>query len=195
MSKAMRNFKAKPFGVGIRDLPSRENGEKTKAYKAWMYMLRRCYHKSFLDKNPSYHGCFVREDWLTFSNFAKWYSINHREGFHLDKDILSPTGVSYYSASTCVYVPRYINNLVMSLDIKSVKGFSADPRDKTLVARMGMNGRNKHIGCYKSIEEAHAAYVLAKVRFCSETLDRALAKGDINSDIYEALSKRVRSII
>lgn len=79
-------------------------------------MLTRCYNHKSLKKNPSYIGCSVCDEWLTYSNFKRWYEdpINgYREGYHLDKDILVK-GNKVYSPETCCFVPHSINCLLLT---------------------------------------------------------------------------------
>lgn len=102
-------------GVGINDLQYKGN---EKQYKAWANMLRRCYNKKH---DRCYEECTVAEEWLTFSNFKRWYDENYRYDLedagiklHLDKDLLAKKNKKVYSAETCVFIPYLINRFLSS---------------------------------------------------------------------------------
>ena len=70
-------------------------------YSAWKSMLKRCYSSKYQDKRPTYKGCSVSDEWLTFSVFKVWMEKQDWEGKQLDKDLLFE-GNKIYSADTCV---------------------------------------------------------------------------------------------
>lgn len=157
------------FGIGYigeGDYKPAENGKPTEQYKVWNAMLMRCYSKKFQEKQPSYLGCTVVEEWHNFQVFAKWmdenfYSIDgHR--MHLDKDILVK-GNKVYSPETCVFVPQFINTLFLkrqsdrgSLPI-GVKRCSTNPKKFEVQMRNGTESRG-YIGLFNSPEEAFLKY-------------------------------------
>lgn len=77
-------------------------------YLAWRGMLMRCYSDKYQERKPTYVGCTVSEDWLTFSNFKEWMEKQDWEGLHLDKDILFE-GNKVYSAEACVFITPTVN--------------------------------------------------------------------------------------
>lgn len=77
-------------------------------YLKWSDMLKRCYSTKLQETHPTYKGCSVSEEWLTFSNFRRWMESQDFEGKHLDKDLLF-VGNKVYSAETCVFVPKEVN--------------------------------------------------------------------------------------
>jgi len=79
------------------------------AYSAWVSMLKRAYNRKFHEKQPTYVGVTVCEEWHSFRAFRSWWLANYRDGFSLDKDMLSVSNREY-SPDTCVYVPRWLNN-------------------------------------------------------------------------------------
>lgn len=71
------------YGVGINDADypttqrEKVNGEwkitwRCLYYDRWVSMLTRCYSSKCHEKQPTYKGCSVCDEWLTFSNFRKW---------------------------------------------------------------------------------------------------------------------------
>lgn len=77
-------------------------------YRAWNSMLNRCYSAKYQDRNPTYAGCTVSEEWLTFSIFKAWMEKQDWDGKQLDKDLLFE-GNKVYSADACVFVTRMVN--------------------------------------------------------------------------------------
>lgn len=96
------------YGKGVTDM---DNVSRTKCYKTWLQMLRRCYEKNLLSREPSYNGCEVCEDWLIYSKFKMWFDKHYVDGWELDKDIITK-GNKQYSPSTCCFVPKEINCLL-----------------------------------------------------------------------------------
>ena len=81
-------------------------------YRVWSDMLKRCYSTKVQDRQPTYKGCSVSEEWLTFSNFRKWMEEQDWEGKQLDKDLLFE-GNKIYSEETCVFVTQMVNSFTI----------------------------------------------------------------------------------
>lgn len=93
------------FGVGNNDL----NGcSKDISYNIWLQMLYRCYNNKKQLLSPSYIGCTVHNDWLTFSNYKQWFDLNYIEDYHIDKDIKTANN-KVYGPDTCIVVSNNIN--------------------------------------------------------------------------------------
>jgi hypothetical protein len=102
------------YGVGINnaDYVVRPiiNGKPTRClfYQTWLNMLDRCYSNKYQEKYPTYIGCSVAKEWLTFSNFRRWMENQDWKDKHLDKDILNK-GNKAYSPENCVFVSGQLN--------------------------------------------------------------------------------------
>ena len=100
--------------IGEGNYKEFKKGRHSKCYETWHRMLQRCYSEKYQEKQPTYKGCTVCEEWLCFQNFAKWFYENYYdvEGqrMNLDKDILIK-GNKIYSPKTCIFLPQRINNL------------------------------------------------------------------------------------
>ena len=89
------------------------------------------------------------------------------QGNQLDKDLLVE-GNKVYSPETCVFVSQGLNTFL--LDGNSYKGgllrgVTIDSRDGAYQAQCKqLGGGNKHLGRYKTQEEAHDAYIQEKKR-------------------------------
>jgi len=122
------------YGVGINDadyvVVKREtvevNGKRKRKqvwicpyYRTWKGMLERCYSTKFQERCPTYIGCSVSEEWLTFSVFKSWMEKQDFEGLQLDKDLLFE-GNKVYSRETCVFVSSSVNSF--TIDCRSSRG-------------------------------------------------------------------------
>lgn len=160
-------------GVGLNDadynvtLYERVNGKRKLVwicpfYRTWKNMLKRCYSDKWHEKHPTYIGCTVCEEWLTFSNFRNWMEQQDWENKQLDKDLLD-VGNKEYSPSSCVFVPQIVNLfLTASGDArgeyplgvafhKKVKRFNAQCNNPFTCKR-------EHIGYFTDPDQAHLAW-------------------------------------
>ena len=105
------------YGVGIVGTKylSAVNGVLTKEYELWSGMLKRCYSDFSKKKQPTYIGCVVSNKFKSYEYFYEWchnqigFGI---DGWQLDKDLLIK-GNKVYSESTCVFIPREINQTLV----------------------------------------------------------------------------------
>ncbi|MEH6451150.1 MAG: hypothetical protein V7765_20970 [Oleispira sp.] len=163
--------KRKPvFGIGINDAnyvaqPVVESKKiSCPYYRAWKNMLMRCYSEKYQTKRPTYIGCSVDKEWLTFSVFRAWMEGQDWQGKQLDKDLLIP-GNKEYGPAACIFVSSQINSLLNDHaaergDFPQGVGF-----DKALgkyKAYCSVNGKMKHLGCFTSIPEAEITYLTFK---------------------------------
>jgi len=187
------------YGVGIMDAPFRtqwvENGKNVhdKAYTAWHCMLQRCYSKGFLDKHPTYMGCCVCEEWLTFSCFDKWFLENYVDGFQLDKDILV-SGNKIYSPDTCLFVPGWVNKFIADSGATRGEypiGVCKFAGNKIKARCRQPNKKSYHLGVFKTVEDAYDAWLRAKLEvleFYKQSLD------EIDNRLYSCLKAKILSL-
>ena len=192
-------------GVGVNDLGYRtqineelpKNGGKRiqksvficKYYAAWKNMLERCYSKKFLESYPTYIGTSVCSEWLYATAFKKWMEQQDWHGKCLDKDIIVP-GSKLYSPETCAFVLKATNSFVTARD--ACRG--EYPVGVYLFKRTGeyraqcknpFTGKNEHLGCYSTPEEAHEAW-----RERKHELAQLVAATESDPRVVEALRKR-----
>ena len=188
------------FGVGINDAPyishyTDENGKRFRCpyYVAWSSMIRRCYSKKSYIKNPTYINCSVSKEWLLFSNFREWMITQNWKGRALDKDILSQ-GDKIYSPDTCLFVPKSLNNLLCdraSLRGDYPLGVTFCKRDNLIYSNCVAYGKQIHLGCYKTSEDAHEAYKQFKSKHILEVAEEYKNE----PRLYEALKNHSRMML
>ena len=181
------------FGVGIlgTKYPSEVNGVKTKEYVLWKSMLQRCYSDSFKKKRPTYEGCEVSDKFKSYEYFYEW--CHSQVGFgnqdwHLDKDLLIK-GNKVYNESTCVFLPKEINLLLIKRDNnrgEHLIGVCWHKKDNAFVAKVAKNkGKREYLGFFKTEIEAFNAYKEAKESFIKEQANKW--KSQIDERAYNAL--------
>ena len=161
---------------------------KTKAYKHWSEMLRRCYSEKYQNKKPTYKGCSVCDEWLLFSHFKKWFDDNYKDEYVLDKDILVKNN-KVYSPETCCFVPEGLNSLLTNR--KNYRGKYPIGVSKTyngvFLAKISINGKQRTVARCKSQEEAFAAYKQAREKHIQEVAVEYYSQGKITERVYNAL--------
>lgn len=163
-SKKAIAFRKIVHGVGVNDAEYITNlsvdGKRVVCpyYDRWCGMLRRCYDAKFQEIHPTYKGCSVVKEWLTFSSFKEWMRRHEWKGNHLDKDILSQ-GNKIYSPSTCLFVTQEINTLLTN----HARGRGKYPQGVSFNkgkyrARCNIDGKSRFLGHFEDISMASAAY-------------------------------------
>lgn len=200
----MRKKNKLVFGIGINDLdyPTKQyeiiNGKwkivwDCPYYVKWKSMLMRCYSKKYQERQPTYKGCSVCEEWLLFSSFKSWMEEQEWEDRQLDKDFLVE-GNKVYSPSTCVYLPSKLNNFIttsgkirgrypLGVSYKKKGKDMVNELNNPYVSKISDQAVNKiHLGYYSTQKEAHQVYLKAKLEQCEDYLiefkdERLIMKG------------------
>jgi len=166
-SLAMRKL---VYGAGLNDadyITAQQIDGRTvlcPTYSKWKDMLKRAYSPTYQLKNPTYKGCTTCTEWLTFSNFARWYSENVIECYDLDKD-LKIKGNKLYSPETCLFVPHAINSLLN--DSAAARGpypvgVCYDRSRGKLKVQISIDGKRRTLGRFTTKEAASKVYIKAK---------------------------------
>ena len=180
------------LGVGVLGDEVDQSSENFKViYKIWFRMLERCYTENFRQNNVAYKECFASENFKQFTFFYHW--CQKQTGFgkrrwELDKDILVK-GNKMYSEETCCFIPDEINCLIgMKKNRgKYPAGVTWNKGAKAFRSKVRVYGKDKHLGYYKTSEEAFYAYKKAKEQYVKEVANNWT--GQIDNKVYEALMK------
>ena len=201
----MTNKKKLVYGVGINDADYRVqikeemkkvNGVRKQKlvwicpfYRAWVNMLKRCYSIKFQELQPTYVGCSVSEEWLTFSVFKNWMETQDWQDKQLDKDLLIE-GNKVYSDETCVFVTRVVN--MFTTDRSNDRGewligVSWDKRAGKFQSRCRnpFTKKEEYLGYFECEHEAHQAWLKRKLE-----LAKKLAAMQTDPRVAEALINR-----
>jgi len=178
-------------GVGYNDTTYSIVKNNKQVYNIWRAMMQRCYSKKTQQLQPTYKGCSVAEEWHSFKNYLKWYRENYNpkimEGWHLDKDILVK-GNNIYSSTTCTFVPREINSLMVKNTLtKGIYpiGVYYNQTVKKFIAKVHTVDKRVHLGVFNTPEEAFQVYKVAKENHIKEVADKW--KDKIDPRVYEAM--------
>lgn len=153
-------------------------------YRVWKDMLMRCYSSKFQERQPTYKGCSVSDEWLTFSVFKTWMECQDFEGMQLDKDLLFE-GNKVYSDKTCVFVSRAVNSF--TLDCGASKGewligVYWHRRDGKFISQCSnpFTKKQENLGYFTCEQEAHEAWLTRKLELAyllaAEQTDERIAK-------------------
>ena len=196
----MTDKKILVYGVGINDADYVVRKYKTIEYvdgkqkqklvwycpyhRTWKNMLKRCYSSKFHERQPTYKGCSVSIEWITFSNFRAWMESQDFEGKQLDKDLLLE-GNKMYSKETCVFVTRGIN--LFTTDRGASRGewligvcWHKGEGKFVSMCRNPFTKKQEHLGYFNCELEAHQAWLKRKLvlahELAAEQTDRRVAK-------------------
>ena len=181
-------------GVGYLGV-GKYSGSDKKLYKLWVDMLERAYCVKFKEVYPTYKDVVVCEEWYNFQNFAEWCSKQEHFQFkddkgrcyQLDKDILVK-GNKIYSPEACCFVPRDVNILMIKRDKMRGDlpiGVTYKKHINRFVSQITCYGERKHIGTFKTPEEAFLSYKETKEAYVKVVAEKY--RYIISEDVYKAL--------
>lgn len=177
------------YGIGYAGVGKYSPKKYFKCYSLWRAVVRRGYSEKHKERNPSYSGCLVAEEWHNFQKFAEWYLINNNPkimiGWELDKDILVK-GNKIYSPETCEIVPKQINLLfVKNNKSRGILPVGVKKRGKKFQATISKYNTSIDLGLFDTPEEAFKAYKIAKEIHIKEVANEY--RGRISDRCYQAL--------
>jgi len=173
------------YGKGINDVPGLTSSNP-KLYRIWRHMIERAYDPKVRERYSTYEGVTVCDEWLRCSNFIEWVE---NQNYHtiegkvdLDKDIIVP-GNKVYCPENCVFVAHWLNAFLT--DCASNRGdlpvgvtLRKDARQKRYLAQIRKRGqsRQKTLGYFHTIDEAHKCYREARYEYIMEVADNLSEK-------------------
>lgn len=157
-------------------------------FRVWHSMLQRCYSSEYQERNPTYKGCSVSKEWLTFSNFKLWMDVQDWEGLQLDKDLLFE-GNKVYRDKTCVFVTRMVN--MFTTDRVNNRGewligVCWDKFANKFKSQCSnpFTKKSEHLGLFTCEQEAHQAWLKRKLELATllaaEQTDKRVGKALIS---------------
>lgn len=158
----------KVFGIGINDLAN--NKTKQENIGLTPELQKECYQA--WNNRLAAQDCgraTVCIEWLTYSNFARWWLETHIEDWSIDKDWLI-AGNKQYHPDRCVWVPNKINSLMNDGRKKATglpKGVSMDR--KSYRAWCNVNGVQKYKN-FSTAHDAHRQWQLLKIQEINNVL-------------------------
>ncbi len=195
------------YGVGVNDsdypvrIHEMVNGKAKIVYECpifvtWKDMMKRCYSESYQKKSPTYKGCSVCPEWLSFMAFHSWAKDKigvdlDGKKLQLDKDIVKE-GNKLYSPETCNFVPTKVNNFLLSGGRNPLglpRGVVwCKPRETYQVfCKDPLNRFSKFIGDVDGIESGVELYIKTKRKYLQDLTDA----GYMSEDLYQILDKRL----
>ena len=176
-------------GVGFFGEGGCTSRSHKRIYQVWVDMFCRCYDETTKLNQPTYKDCTVHEDWYNFQNFVRDYEqmIGFDKDWQLDKDLLFE-GNTIYSKETCCLLPQEINK---ALIYKSKNGLLpgvtfGELRKTPFIARVHIDGKEVHLGCFDSEIQAFLVYKKAKEDHIKKLAE--LHRPALDSVVYEALT-------
>lgn len=181
-----------------------ENGKKKifRWYQTWKGMLGRCYDTKLLERNQTYIGCSVCDEWLYASNFKRWYEEQGNvDNLCIDKDFLSEDN-RVYSPDTCVFLTHEMNTQIVKVKRRGKDagdmplGVTLVPTNKykKYVAHISIKNKRKTVGYYYTPEEAHQAYLQEKKKHLM-TFFPVIDGMDVNDEMKNKIKKGFSTII
>lgn len=180
-------------GHGIREVNFQGKIDESQkvAYEVWHNMLDGCYSKKSDKAYRKENGCSVSDDWLFFNKFNDWFNVNYHSNFILNKDLLLSEN-KIYSELTCFLVPKIINDLLIEKEHGKSQYpigvlFRKDRPENNFEATFKIDGKDNHIGFYKTLEDASGAYKVAKVNAIKVLADDYFNKKLIGKKLHDLL--------
>jgi len=156
------------YGIGINDadyaVTHKVYGKQVicEFYKRWRSMMQRCYSPKLQERCPTYTDCTVCDEWHSFMKFKSWMENQDYEGLHLDKDLLAVDN-KVYSPEACIFVSRQVNVLLCDRGAERGKyPQGVHLHQGKFKAQVSINGKKTHLGYYRTIRDAEAAYIKGK---------------------------------
>lgn len=194
----------KPLGKGKtnhgfynsgRKYRTRVNTVKTKACSLWENIRVRCQILSELERFEKYKVVGVVEEWKDFQVFAEWFEVvssgpYYKEGWELDKDLLSDPDNKLYGPNTCVFIPQELNramqegkkrNLDLPIGVSQRTNATLETRyscgDETFYVRATFDNNE--------VDKAAALYKEAKQKYLNHLCDKY--KDNLDPRVIEKL--------
>lgn len=182
------------FGVNDTEIPISKLEFGNTAYDRWSQMIRRCYDKDSERNYPTYAGCFVCQEWASFTNYYHWFRENYVPEWQIDKDLLYP-GNKVYSPETCLFVPKWLNCFLLNNSASRGEypvGVCKLGKKYSAFCNNPSTGKQEYIGLYASPNEAHEAWKKIKLLHAR---DKKSEIDSVDERLYENIIYLIHSYI
>lgn len=164
-------------------------GRNVKMVSIWRSLIQRCYSDKAQERQKTYIGVTVCEEWKCFQNFAEWYEENWKPymntNWHLDKDILFK-GNKIYSPETCCLIPQEINTLFIKCDkVRGKYPIGVVKKGSKYIAQISKNNKRFKSKPFNTPEEAFEVYKKVKEDYIKEFADKW--KDKIEPRVYKVM--------
>ncbi len=168
------------------------NGKRTPcpAYSLWRSVVQRCCDIEFKNKNIAYRNVLLCEEWRYFMAFREWWLKFYKEGYDIDKDLLSSAG-KIYSPNTCLFVPEWLNLFIKdSTNMPDHdKGVFYEKDRNKFKATLKHLDKTLNIGRYDTAAAASEAVIKAKI-FIAES--RKAEIESVREGLFSVVLKLIR---
>ena len=193
MTRKVRKSGKLVFGWGVNDVDysvTRKeiiNGKLKQVwtcpyYVKWYSMLRRCFCPKCQERQPTYKGCTICEDWKYLSSFIRWVDnqpIRDWQDCEADKDFFSG-GNKHYSPETVIFVSKMVNGFITNcrksrgeyiIGVSRCNKSKKNPYSSTC---RNPFGGTEYLGLYSTELEAHKTWQAKKHEFACILADLQL---------------------
>lgn len=138
---------------------------KTRSYRKWGDMIRRCYSENSKDYvNYGGRGITVYQEWL--DSFVNFYNDMGEcpEGLTLERKDVNQG----YTPENCIWADRTTqarNKRTYKNNSSKHRGVCMYKNSKKWVAYISVNKKVKHLGSYEELEEAVKARKEAEIKY------------------------------
>lgn len=145
-------------------------GNRTREYEIWLHIISRCENindKSFADYGE--RGIKVCDSWRnSFENFL--VDMGERPSPKHSIDRIDVNG--NYEPSNCRWVTKEVqsrNTRVYKTNKTGVSGVYFNKKLNKYQARIAVNGKHIHLGCFSTLEEATEARIKAEKEYWNKS--------------------------
>lgn len=182
------HYSKSSYGVGICDV---HHNKGQQYYEIWHSILCRAVGKKYRRRYTSYEGCSVCDEWLSLSNFKRWFEDpenGYCEGYHIDKDLIVK-GNKEYAPDKCCFLPPEINLAIIRKRKTNGLPSGVTLKKGRYISQISIGKEKKHLGSFNSAEEAFQVYKIAKEQHFKELAESYFTEGKITERVYHALMK------